>query len=108
MLQDEQLDSYLDSMDELSHDSDVEEKGIHFSLKTDNELDNLKLILAKSIVAYIVKKRWNQKYAAAQLDIDQPKISQMKNNKIAGFSIERLFRFLVKLDWEIDIVLKKK
>lgn len=39
------------------------------------------------------------------MDIDQPKVSQIKNGKIDGFSLERLLAFLKKLDHEITITM---
>lgn len=53
----------------------------------------------------IEKNAWTQAFAAEKLGIDQPKVSQIKNGKIDGFSLERLLGFLKKLDHEITIMM---
>lgn len=53
----------------------------------------------------IEKNAWTQAFAAEKLGIDQPKVSQIKNGKIDGFSLERLLGFLKKLDHEITITM---
>ncbi len=50
--------------------------------------------LALQINRLIKKKKLTQIAAAKLLDIDQPKISALNQGKLAGFSMERLFRFL--------------
>ncbi len=65
--------------------------------------------LAKAELAFIInkiikEKKLTQKKAATILRVDQPKISALKNGKLSGFSIERLFSFLRALDQRIDIV----
>ena len=65
--------------------------------------------LAKAELAFIInkiikEKKLTQKEAARILGVDQPKISALKNGKLSGFSIERLFSFLRALDQRIDIV----
>ncbi len=66
--------------------------------------------LARQINNLIEKKRLNQTAAAKLLEIDQPKVSALSKGKLAGFSLERLFKFLNILDQEIviKIVPKKK
>ncbi len=54
----------------------------------------------------IEKNVWTQAYAAEKLGIDQPKVSQIKNGKIEGFSLERLLIFLKKLDHNITITIE--
>ncbi len=55
----------------------------------------------------IEKNVWTQAYAAEKLGIDQPKVSQIKNGKIEGFSLERLLIFLKKLDYNITITIEE-
>lgn len=50
--------------------------------------------LAMQINILIKEKGLSQKAAAELLGIDQPKISALYKGKLAGFSLERLFRFL--------------
>ena len=42
------------------------------------------------------------------LGIDQPKISALRQGKLAGFSIERLVRFLLLLGRDVEITVKDK
>ena len=62
-----------------------------------------KVDLAIQINELITLKKLNQAQAASLLDIDQPKISALSKGKLAGFSIERLFRFLNILGQDITI-----
>jgi predicted XRE-type DNA-binding protein len=60
-------------------------------------------------IAYIIEKRkLTQVQAAALLDIDQPKISNLLRGRLEGFSTERLFRFLNALDQDVEIIIKQK
>lgn len=72
-----------------------------------NNLDSagVKTKLLHIINEVIEKNAWTQAYAAEKLGIDQPKVSQIKNGKIDGFSLERLLGFLKKLDHEITITM---
>lgn len=38
---------------------------------------------------------------AARLDIPQPKVSDILNGKMSGFSVERIANYLLKLNYEI-------
>lgn len=73
-----------------------------------NDMDKTKLLLIKKINEIIAVNHLNQKDAASLLEVDQPKISQMKNNKMAGFSMERLFKFFTKLGWKVKLTLEKR
>lgn len=62
-------------------------------------LNNLDSAGIKTKLLYIINKiieknAWTQAFAAEKLGIDQPKVSQIKNGKIDGFSLERLLGFL--------------
>ena len=59
--------------------------------------------LARQIHKIIKKKKLTQKRAAALLSIDQPKVSALISGKLAGFSLERLIRFLNELGQNITI-----
>lgn len=60
-------------------------------------------------IAQILKKRkLTQAKAAAMLGIDQPKVSNLLRGQLEGFSTDRLFRFLVALDCDIEIIIKPK
>lgn len=64
--------------------------------------------LAIQINTLIKRKKLTQKQAAELLDIDQPKISALSTGKLAGFSLERLFRFLTILGQDITINITPK
>lgn len=63
----------------------------------------MKKILVQKIKDIIEKEGWNQTKTASFLNIDQPKISQIKHNKTQGFSLERLLSFLTKLHFGVDL-----
>jgi predicted XRE-type DNA-binding protein len=73
------------------------------------EADELlaKADLAAKIIAEIQRRRMTQSEAAAALGIDQPKISALKQGKLAAFSIERLMRYLLLLGRDIEITVKE-
>jgi predicted XRE-type DNA-binding protein len=64
--------------------------------------------LAHRITEIITKRHLNQAQAAEILEIDQPKVSALMRGKLAGFSVERLFRFLNTLGRDVEIVVKTK
>lgn len=45
---------------------------------------------------------------AGLLGINQPKVSALMNFKLDGFSVERLMGFLVALDRDVEIVIRRK
>ena len=53
-------------------------------------------------------RRLTQAEAAKLLNVDQPKISALKCGRLAGFSLDRLVRFLVLLGNDVDIVVKDR
>ena len=67
-----------------------------------------KINLALQINFLIKRKKLTQKQAAELLGIDQPKISALSTGKLAGFSLERLFRFLTILGQDIIINITPK
>ena len=44
--------------------------------------------------------------AAEILGVDQSKISALARGRLEGFSIERLFKFLILLGQDVEIILK--
>jgi len=63
--------------------------------------------LAFQINRLIKQKKLTQAEAAKLLDIDQPKVSQLSQGKLSGFSLERLFKFLNLLGQAITIKVSK-
>lgn len=79
----------------------------------DMELPNAEERLAKAKIAVIINKiieerGLTQKDAAKILGINQPKVSALKNGRLKGFSIERLFSYLEALDQHIEITITDK
>jgi|GEM_PF-4548890 len=65
----------------------------------------IKKKLLSIISKFIGENGWTQAHAAEKLGVDQPKISQIKNGKTDGFSLERLLGFLKKLGFRIIIII---
>jgi len=59
--------------------------------------------LARKIEHIIKRKKLTQESAAKILNVSQPKISALLNGKLAGFSMDRLLKFLMALDQDIEI-----
>lgn len=77
----------------------------------DLEIANPEEYLIKSELAYqinqiIIQKKLNQINAAKLLGIDQPEISALSRGRLPGFSIERLFKFLAILNYDIEITIR--
>jgi len=63
--------------------------------------------LAVRIFKTIRQRRLTQKEAGKLLGISQPKVSALLKGRLDGFSIERLFRFLNALGYDIRIGLSR-
>jgi predicted XRE-type DNA-binding protein len=64
--------------------------------------------LARKIGLIIERLGLTQAAAADILHVDQPKISALKRGRLAGFSLDRLVRFLVFLGSDVKIVVKPR
>ena len=64
--------------------------------------------LARVIGDVIARRRLTQAQAADLLGVDQPKFSALRRGQRAGFSTDRLLRFLTALDRDVEIVVKMK
>ena len=64
--------------------------------------------LALKITETIRRRHLTQAEAAALLKVDQPKISALTRGQLAGFSLDRLVRFLVLLGNDVEIVVKTR
>jgi predicted XRE-type DNA-binding protein len=65
-----------------------------------------KLRLAYALNQVLEHRRLTQAAAATLLGLSQPKVSALRNYKLAGFSVERLMNLLTVLDQDIDIVIR--
>jgi len=77
----------------------------------DLDLPNPELALAKAelvqrIRELISAKRLTQARAGQLLGLDQPKVSSLVRGRVAGYSIDRLFRFLNALGQSVEIKVK--
>ena len=66
----------------------------------------VKAQLVFKIDAILKRRRMKQKEAADLLGVRQPDISKMLRGEFRQFSVERLLRFLVKLDQDVEIVVR--
>ena len=64
--------------------------------------------LARKIGEIIERRGLTQAAAAAILEVDQPKVSALIRGRLAGFSLDRLVRFLVLLGSDVEIVVKQR
>lgn len=62
--------------------------------------------LAILIAGTIKRKKLTQKKAAELIGVDQPKVSAIIRGQLSGFTIDRLFRFLMALG--MDIIIEAK
>jgi len=67
-----------------------------------------KLRLAYALNQVIEARKLSQAQAANILRVTQPKVSALRNYKLAGFSVERLMNLLTALDQDVEIVIRRK
>ena len=67
-----------------------------------------KLRLAYALNQLLDERVLPQSEAAKVLGVTQPKVSALRNYKLAGFSVERLMNLLMALDRDIEIVIRRK
>ena len=72
----------------------------------EEELAKAQLIF--QIVELVRARGLTQTAAARLLDLPQPKVSLLLRGRPAGFSTDRLIRFLNRLDQDIEIVIRAK
>ncbi len=68
----------------------------------------LKARLSILITRAIAARGLTQSEAAMLLGTDQAKVSLVSNGRLAGFSVERLLRFLLALDQDVTISVSPK
>lgn len=67
----------------------------------------LKAVIAGQVNSILRHRHLTQQQAAELLGVTQPKISALKAGKLHGFSLEKLFEFMLKLDREVEIGFRK-
>jgi predicted XRE-type DNA-binding protein len=68
----------------------------------------VKAQLVYKIDTIMKKLRMKQTDAAALFGVRQPDISKMLRGEFRQFSVERLLRFLVKLDQDVEIIVRPR
>jgi len=63
--------------------------------------------LALQIIEIIADRKLTQKQAAQLIGATQPDISKLKGGQLKGFTLDRLFSFLLRLDRSIGIRITK-
>jgi predicted XRE-type DNA-binding protein len=74
----------------------------------DAEMHKVKAGIVARIQEAITQRALNQIAAADLLGIDQPKISKLLRGDFAGYSLDRLTKFLTALDMDVTIRIKHK
>jgi predicted XRE-type DNA-binding protein len=64
--------------------------------------------LARKIGAIVERRGLTQAAAGEVLGVDQSKVSAIIRGRLAGFSLDRLLRFLVLLGSDVEIVVKSR
>ncbi len=67
-----------------------------------------KLRLAYALNQVLEDRNLSQADGAKALGVTQPKVSALRNYKLAGFSVERLMNLLTALDQDVEIVIRRK
>jgi predicted XRE-type DNA-binding protein len=67
-----------------------------------------KLHLAYALNQVLDGRRVSQADAAKVLGLTQPKVSALRQYKLAGFSVERLMNLLTALDQDVEIVIRQQ
>ena len=68
-----------------------------------SEDDMLKIEISRAIAARLRQRKLTQADAAKIVGTDQAKISALLRGRLRGFSVNRLFDYLLKLGFDIDI-----
>lgn len=74
----------------------------------DSDERQTKVQLALEINRILDELRLKQADVGRLLGINQPKVSALSHFKLDGFSVERLMGFLVALDRDVDIIIRRK
>jgi predicted XRE-type DNA-binding protein len=67
-----------------------------------------KLRLAYALNQELDDRKLSQTEVAKVLGVTQPKVSALRNYKLAGFSVERLMNMLTAVDQDVEIVIRRK
>ena len=59
-------------------------------------------------INHILQNQELSQVVARRLKINQPKMPALSNYRLDGFSVERLMNFLIALDRDVEIVIRRK
>lgn len=62
--------------------------------------------LAHRICQVVKARKWTQTKAAGVLGVNQPKVSDLMRGRLDGFTVDRLLRFLNRLDQDVEISIR--
>jgi predicted XRE-type DNA-binding protein len=62
--------------------------------------------LVQRIRGLIAERKLTQSKAAELLGLDQPKVSGLVRGRVEGYTIDRLFRFLIALGQRVEITVR--
>ena len=94
-----------DRDDEVTHGTSNVFADLGYSDSTERQA---RLRLALALNRVLDQRTLTQAEAAKLLGVSQPKVSALRNYKLAGFSVERLMTFLTALDRDVRIVIRQK
>lgn len=67
-----------------------------------------RLRMAHALNKVLERRGLTQAEAAEILGVSQPKVSALRNYRLAGFSVERLMNLLTALGQDVEIVIRRK
>ena len=68
----------------------------------------VRLRLAYALNQVLEARKLSQAAAAEALGVTQPSLSALRQYTLAGFSLERLMNLLTAVDFDVEIVIRKK
>ena len=93
-------------MSKIEHD--VSSGNVFSDIGMSDPVESLaKAELARKIGSIIKHRHLNQTEAAKLLGIDQPKVSRLLRGQLRDFSMAKLLDFMLRLDRDIEIRIKK-
>ena len=78
------------------------------STKISANKTELKKVIAKMLTNFITNKKWSDKDAASELDVDRSKIADLSKGIIKNISMDDLLDLLVKFGYKSDLKMTSK
>ena len=101
-------DAGRQEVEEVTEGFELGSGNVFADLGFDNpEEMSLKSALTYRIVSVLRHRHLSQTEMGVLLDIAQPKVSRLLSGKLDGFSVEKLIHFLLRLDRDIEISIRK-